>query len=54
MKKLKTLEQDHGAHIVFAHDAEWMKAGEGQTLMSLLSDEMKEFTRTKLHADEPY
>ncbi len=54
IRKLKILEKEHGVHIAFAHDAVWMKTGQDPVLMSLLTDEMKVFTKTRLHNDEPF
>jgi hypothetical protein len=47
------LEKEYGVHIALAHDAEWMKSGKNQVLISLLPEEMKEFAKSRLLKDEP-
>lgn len=42
------MEQGYGAHIAFAHDATWMIEGKDATLMSLLSDALREAARDRL------
>ena len=47
LSKLRALEQ-LGCHIVLSHDTSWMLSGKNQVLMSLLSDDMKEFAKKRL------
>ena len=35
------MEEKFGAHIAFAHDAEWIKKGDDPVLMSLLDDDLR-------------
>jgi hypothetical protein len=52
IKRMKKLENDYGVHIALAHDASWMKEGKDQVLMSLLTGEIEEFVKGRLHKDE--
>ena len=41
LRRLRPAEKDSGMHIALAHDIEWMKKGDDEELMSLLSKDMK-------------
>jgi len=53
LRKLKEMEEVYGVHICFAHDAKWMQKGVDETLMGLLSEDMRAFTGDRLLRDEP-
>ncbi|KAF4545863.1 uncharacterized protein LTHEOB_4515 [Lasiodiplodia theobromae] len=44
--------QNMGAHVALAHDAEWMKEGSNQVLMTLLGDDMKRAAVERIPNDE--
>jgi hypothetical protein len=48
MRKLRTMERDHGVHMALAHDETWMREGTDTVLMSLLDTEMKLFVNERL------
>ncbi|KAK5054416.1 hypothetical protein LTR84_001306 [Exophiala bonariae] len=48
IRRIKVMEREYGAHVAFAHDATWMIKGDDATLMSLLSDTIKEAARDRL------
>ena len=53
IKKLRVLEEEYGAHIALAHDAKWMEKGQDETLMGILSEDMKKFAKERLPKEEP-
>lgn len=46
------MESKLNVHVAFAHDAEWMKSGTDEVLMSLLDEDMKHAAETRLPYDE--
>ena len=47
IQKLRQLEEK-GFHIALAHDSTWMLSGTDNVLMSLLSDDFKDFAKSRL------
>ena len=46
--RIKIMEEKFGAHIAFAHDAEWIKKGEDHLLMSLLDDDLRNDAKARI------
>jgi len=53
IKNLRLLEEEYGAHIALGHDATWMEKGTDETLMGMLSEELRDFARERLRKEEP-
>ena len=51
LRRMKVMEKDLGCRIAFAHDTEWMKAGQDETLMSMLDEDMRTAARERLPLD---
>lgn len=49
---MRLMERQLGAHIAFAHDTSWIKAGTDKVLMALLSKEIKETAQTQISLGE--
>jgi len=49
VSRLRIAEMELGMHIVLAHDAEWIKEGVDQTLLSLVSQEIVDWVKDSSH-----
>jgi hypothetical protein len=48
IKRINVMENDLKCHVALAHDAEWMKSGTDQVLMSLVDEDMKIAARERI------
>ncbi|KAJ4345459.1 uncharacterized protein N0V89_011590 [Didymosphaeria variabile] len=50
--KIRVLEKEHSFHVALAHDAEWLKEGSDQVLMSLLDAHMLLAAKERIPKEE--
>ncbi|KAL1603693.1 hypothetical protein SLS60_005282 [Paraconiothyrium brasiliense] len=52
ISKIRVLEKEHSFHVALAHDAEWLKEGSDQVLMSLLDTHMQLAAKERIPKEE--